>query len=168
MLVRIRIQLHNQPGARFVHPMNPAPRTAVLAPGFRDGRMARVFRHGWNEHAERYRPQAIAARREELHRLTGRGLRLEHAVIVLTQEEEPGLSGMDRDLFWRAFGVPVFEQYLNKDNLLLAMECDAHAGLHVLRGCEHLALEREACVCGDRSPRVSRGTRLEELVRLLA
>ncbi len=167
MTVRIRFQRPDR-GAQFVHPMNPAPRTAILAPGFQATRTARVFPQGWDERAERFQPQSIAAPIEELRRLALRNLRLEHAVIALTREGEEGLSNADRELFWRAFGVPVFEQLLDADNGLLATECDAHSGLHVVRGCHGQPLDREACACGDHSPRISRGARIEELVELLA
>ncbi|HLG98109.1 MAG TPA: hypothetical protein VKX49_17465 [Bryobacteraceae bacterium] len=167
MLIRIRIQRAAK-GARFVHPMDPSPRTAILVPGFQQGKTIRVFPNGWDHHVERFKPQCIVAPVEMLRALTARDLRLEHAVIAFTYQDDPGVSSADRDLFWRAFGVPVFEQYLSADNKLLAMECDAHAGLHVVRGCEDFALEREACPCGQRTPRISRGSRVDELVELLA
>jgi len=167
MLIRIKLQRPKQ-RARFVHPMNPAPRTAILSPGFQNTRTVRVFPQGWGLSAQRFHPQSIAAPRAELRRIASQELRLEHAVIALTHPGEDGLSAADRDLFWRAFGVPVYEQYLDENNRVLAMECDAHSGLHVLRGCEDLHLEREACACGDRSPRVARGPRVDELVKLLA
>jgi hypothetical protein len=167
MVIRIKFQRHNK-GARFVHPMDPAPRTAILAPGFQSTRTLRAFPQGWDQRTQRFQPQSIAAPCAELRRLASQGLRLEHAVIVLTQEGEDGLSATDRDLFWRAFGVPVYEQYLDENNRLLAMECDAHAGLHVVRGCEDLHWEREACACGDRTPRIARGPLVDELVELLA
>jgi hypothetical protein len=167
MTVRIRFQRPDK-GARFVHPMDPAPRTAILAPGFEATKTARVFPRGWDEQAARFEPQCIAAPVAELRRLAGQNLKLEHAVIAFTYEGEAGLTSADRELFWRAFGVPVFEQYLDRENRLLATECDAHAGLHVVDGCEDLNLDREPCACGDRSPRISRGPRVEELVELLA
>ena len=64
--------------------------------------------------------------------------------------------------------MPVYEQYLDANNQLLAMECYAHSGLRVIRGCEDHRLDRETCTCGDRTPRLSRGRRSEELVELLA
>ena len=167
MTVRIRFQRPDH-AAPFVHPMDPAPRTAILAPGFQATKTTRVFPRGWDEQAARFQPQSIAAPLEELRRLAEQGLRLEHAVIAFTYEGEEGLSSADRELFWRAFGVPVFEQYLNANNQLLAMECDAHSGLHVLDGCGDLHFEHEPCACGNRSPRISRGARVEELVELLA
>ena len=167
MTVRIRFQRSDN-GARFVHPMDPAPRTAILAPGFQSNKTTRIFPRGWDQQAARFQPESIAAPLEELRRLASEGLRLEHAVIALTYEGEEGLSIADRELFWRGFGVPVFEQLLDSENRLLAMECDAHSGLHVLGDCQDLHLEREPCGCGDRSPRISRGARVEELVELLA
>ena len=167
MIVRLRFQ-RSAKNATFIHPMNPAPRTAILAPGFRGTRNARVFEEGWCERAARFRPESIAAPVSELRRLAAEGLRLDHSVVALTYEGEDGLNLPDRELFWRAFGVPVYEQYLDANNQLLAMECDAHSGLHVIRGCEDHRLDRETCACGDRTPRLARGPRVEELVELLA
>jgi hypothetical protein len=167
MIIRIRIR---RPAldAQFIHPMNPVPRTAVLAPGFRETKMVRVFPRGWDDHAARFQPSAIAGSVDELRRLAVMELRLEHAVVAFTYEGEAGLSGADRDLFWQSFGVPVFEQLLGSHNELLASECDAHSGLHVVSGCSGLRLDSEACGCGNRAPRLSRGHRVEELVGLLA
>jgi hypothetical protein len=167
MTIRIRFHRHAS-GARFVHPMNPVPRTAVLSSGFEATKMVRVFPRGWDEHAVRFQPTSIAAPLDQLRNLVHAGLRLEHAVIAFSYEGQAGLSPADRDLFWQAFGVPVFEQVLGRNNELLAMECDAHSGLHVVSGCSGLHLESEPCACGDRTPRLACGSRVEELVELLA
>jgi hypothetical protein len=167
MIIRIRIRRHNA-GARFVHPMDSAPRTAVLAPGFQQSKTVRVFPQGWNQDAARFHPTSIAAPLEELRRLARTGLRLEHAVIAFTYEDQSGLTHGDRELFWSAFGVPVFEQFLGPHNELLATECDAHTGLHARGDCNGLDMDSEACQCGDPTPRLSRGARIEELVGMLA
>jgi len=130
--------------------------------------MARVFRRGWDDRTARYKPACIAGPIDELLRLASQGLRLEHSVIAFTYEGEGGLSNEDREALWNGFGVPVFEQYLDRQNRLLATECDAHSGLHVVAGCSDYALDTEVCGCGNRSPRLSRGSRVEELVELLA
>lgn len=52
------------------------------------------------------------------------------AVVVLEGMEEGTLHAGERDLLWRALGVPAFEQWLGLDGELLAWECDAHQGLH--------------------------------------
>ncbi len=99
--------------------------------------------------------------------LTKLGWQLQHSIVVLTYEGEAGLSNDDRDLFWSAFGVPVFEQYLSAKNELLATECDAHAGLHKVGNWRGI-LERGRCACGGDAPRISRGSGLDDLAALLA
>jgi len=148
--------------------MDSEPRTAVLAPGFQETKTVRVFPYGWNERAERFRPTSIAGPAEQLRKLAVKNIRLEHAVIAFTYEGQSALSHQDRELFWNAFGVPVFEQYLGLRNELLATECDAHSGLHVVSGCDGLHQERGVCACGNASPRLSRAARIDELVEMLA
>lgn len=165
MIVRIR---RPHTGARFIHPVDPEPRTAILSGGFQETKGVRVFPRGWNGSAERFQPASVAGPAEQVRKLARASVRLENSVIVFTYEGESGLSHPDREMFWNAFGVPVFEQYLGSDNELLAMECDAHAGLHVIQGCDDLDVDREPCACGSRAPRLSRTARIEELVELLA
>jgi hypothetical protein len=164
MIVRIRRPLT---GAPFIHPMDPAPRTAILARGFQETSTVRVFPYGWNDRAERFRPTSVAGAPEQLRKLTLKNIRLDHAVIAFTYEGQSGISHEDRELFWNAFGVPVFEQILGLRNELLAMECDAHCGLHVVNGCADLHLERGVCACGSSAPRLSRTARIEELAEML-
>ncbi|HTC90308.1 MAG TPA: hypothetical protein VK686_18500 [Bryobacteraceae bacterium] len=165
MIVRIR---RLSRGARFIHPSDPTSRTAILAPGFRPTRLVRVFPEGWNKRAKRFDPGSIAGPPEQLRMLARDGWPMEQAVIVFTYASAPGISSPDRETFWRAFGVPVFEQYLSPANKLLATECDAHEGLHVVSGCEGFPLEYDICPCGNPAPRVTRGSRIEELAGLLA
>lgn len=140
-------------GTEFVHPLDPAPTTLVLCPGFQGTRTIRVFPNGWSEEAARFLPCAIAAPMKELRDLVRAGIELQHAVIVLTQGNEPALLEEDRDLLWDAFGVPVFEQCIGPKNELLAAECEAHDGLHVVSGDHHASLERAKCGCGSSIPR---------------
>ena len=165
MIVRIR---RPHTGARFIHPIDPHPRTAILAGGFQETKEVRVFPRGWSDSAERFQPASVAGSADVLRKLARTGVGLDNSVIVFTYEGERGLSLEDREMFWSAFGVPVFEQYLGPRNELLAMDCDAHAGLHGVAGCEDLGLEREVCACGSHAPRLSRMARIEELAELLA
>ncbi len=133
--------------------------------------MVRTFPQGWDDRVARFQPAAIAGPMEQLRRLLTARFRLGHAVIALTYQDSAGLSPSDRELLWSSFGVPIFEQYLDRKNRLLAMECDAHSGMHVVSGCAGLEIESEVCPCGNRSPRLSggaRGRRLDELAGLLA
>ncbi len=165
MIVKIRRRVS---GATFIHPMDPTPRTAILAPGFLETKLVRVFPAGWSEEAARFNPSSIAGTTEQLRRLTGLGIQLHHSLIAFTYDSEAGLSDDDRDLFWDAFGVPSFEEHLGPRNELLAMECEAHAGLHVTEGFEYLHLDRNSCVCGNPAPRFPKRPRIAELVDMLA
>jgi hypothetical protein len=165
MIVRIR---RPSKGTHFIHPIDPAPRTAVLAPGFLETRLVRAFPEGWNDRARKFNPASIAGPLPLLRRMARDTWNFDQAVVVFTYAGGVGLSPQDRESLWQAFGVPIFEQYLSPRNRLLAIECDAHAGLHVLSSCEGFQLERETCPCGNPSPRLIRGSRIEELAGLLA
>lgn len=141
-------------GATFVHPLISAPKIMILAPGFSETRTVRVFPQGWCAEAARLGPCAVAAPIEELYRLAQRRVELQHAVIVLTYGQHASVSDEDRDFLWNAFGLPVFEQCLGPDNEVLAMECEAHDGLHVVGAVRGVALEKGVCGCGSSVPRL--------------
>ncbi len=165
----MRLTFRRRPsGATFVHPIDPAPRTAVLAAGFSQTKLTRVFAQGWNERAARFAPASIAGSWEQVLQVARASGRVEHSIVVFTYPGESGLSAVEREYLWNMFGVPVFEQYLGPNCELLATECDAHAGLHVVNGYEELDLEHEVCSCGNRAPRLARGSRIDELAALLA
>jgi hypothetical protein len=159
-------------GALFIHPTDPAPRTAVLAAGFQETKLVRVFPLGWNEQAARFSRASVAGPLEQLLRVARAGWRVEHSIVVFTYPGQPGLSSRQRESFWKAFEVPVFEQYLGRRSELLATECDAHAGLHVVNRYEDLDpdldLDHDVCACGNRAPRLTRGSRIDELAALLS
>lgn len=56
---------------------------------------------------------------------------LKTALVVLTSFDDAPLSGHARDLLWRAFSVPVFEQLRGWDGAVIARECEVHDGLHI-------------------------------------
>lgn len=118
----------------------PAARTAILAPGYRPNGRVRVF-DGWSPAAAAFQPQAIAAPPATLEVLARRKLdgrldlpSLTHAVIALTPLGDHLVTESLRELFWRAFQVPLFEQLRGPRLECLAWECDAHAGLHLRHG----------------------------------
>jgi hypothetical protein len=164
----MKVTIRRRPsGATFVHPIDPAPRTAVLAAGFRETKLTRAFPQGWNERAARFSPASVAGPWEQVSQFARAGGRVEHSIVVFTYPGQPGLSAVEREFLWNAFEVPVFEQYLGPKSELLATECDAHAGLHVVNGYEDLDLEHDVCLCGNRAPRLTRGSRIDELAALL-
>lgn len=80
---------------------------------------------------------------------------LKSAIVVLTSLDagEAGLlTGRHRDLLWRAFELPVFEQLRGPDGRIIARECEVHDGLHMEAaslGARHgeLMLEGRATGC---------------------
>jgi hypothetical protein len=153
--MRIIVRLRRR-GAAFRHPFDPAPRTAVLAPGFAENGTIRVFPQGWSAEARRFRPTSIAGRVDVLRALARRPVDLRHAVIVFT-DLEARLEERDREFLWQAFGVPVFEQCLDAQNRLLAGECEAHEGLHLWGRVPAEwdgSVERGVCACGSAVPRL--------------
>ena len=149
----------------FRYPLDPVPRTAVLAACFRQGlfpaRSAiRMFPRGWSEEAAAFAPAAVAGNREQLFGLAAadRPPVFTHAVIVLESPGEAQLSADERDRLWRAFRVPIFEQIIGPRGKLLAAECEAHDGLHIEAPgllCEGYRLEQSVCGCGRKTPRIA-------------
>ncbi|HKD10271.1 MAG TPA: hypothetical protein VKB79_30460 [Bryobacteraceae bacterium] len=99
--------------------------------------------------------------------------KLSFALIVLTDLSGPELDDQHRDLFWRAFQVPIFEQLRDWDGNVIARECEAHDGLHLVSGTDARLEQRElwvdnrrtdiegsivadACECGGETVRLQR------------
>jgi hypothetical protein len=87
-----------------------------------------------------------------------------HALIRLLRPGETLITGAERDRFWRVFGVPLFEQIVDRSSRVIARECDAHDGLHIhsdefeLTGYQ---LDDSPCGCGSKIPRL-RAAALEQ------
>jgi hypothetical protein len=137
-----------------------------------------VFPHGWTEDAAAFMPAAVAGTFEQLRALSGAdAASLTHAVIVLWRPGQLRLSEEDREQLWAAFRVPIFEQVIGKSGKLLAAECEAHDGLHVVSpfsdaGKESPAdsLDDSPCPCGRKTPRigVTHGAALERRIAAYA
>ncbi|MEN6603030.1 MAG: hypothetical protein ABFD86_11505, partial [Bryobacteraceae bacterium] len=136
---KLRNPAGRRPEPRDLHyPLETPPRVAVLAPGFRETRSVRLFPDNWSRELKHFRPNSIAAPAGVLRALAlavrdGRVHMqpLTHAVIVFTGIEHGVLRQPDRDLFWKIFQVPLFEQLRGLGGELLAEECEAHHGLHI-------------------------------------
>jgi hypothetical protein len=143
----------------FPYPIEPAPRTAVLVPGFRSRGSVRIFSDGWNEAARRFAPEAIAATLQQLGSLIELGISApSHAVIVISLPDDTRLTDSDRERLWSAFRVPVFEQVISRGGELLATDCAAHGGLHLESSSLAAAeseLDTSACACGRTTPRLA-------------
>jgi hypothetical protein len=125
----------------FDYQLESMPRVAILMNGFENTDFVQCFPEGWGEEMEKFKPEAIAGPVTALRRLAtmvfSSGARLRHLkrpLIVFSGlgfDNRAMLTEEDRNLFWRAFGMPVFERYLGFGLETLAKECEGHDGLHL-------------------------------------
>ena len=131
----------------FIHPLTPAPRTAVLE----DGPVRRgLWQLGsirtipcdpgirWLERLERFRPHCVAASPNRLLLLTDLkrsghvGLQsLRHSLVMQFQIGEAWIAEDEREQLWSAFQVPVYEQLCDRAGQVLTFECEARHGMHI-------------------------------------
>ena len=123
---------------RLESPRGFRPRTALFHADLKPGKSARLFSPEEMRRVAAYGPEALAAPGwllAEFARRIDSGLlpplALRQYVSAFTGPAEGALRQDHRDLFWRVFRVPVFEQFLAFDGSVAAAECEAHDGLHV-------------------------------------
>ncbi|MDQ6700150.1 MAG: hypothetical protein M3Z36_08185 [Acidobacteriota bacterium] len=129
---------------RFFNPLKHPSKVAVLTKGFSEIAGLRIFDDKAVVSLEKYQPEILAAPVSVLRHFAATLPRASlarprHAVVAFTGIEEI-LDAHDRDLFWRNFGVPLFEQYVGLDGKVFARECEIHDGLHIVE--EHAVIER--------------------------
>lgn len=146
-------------------PWQTQARTAVLCPWFRVNG-ARVFFEVSLQILRRHQPDVLAGPADAIRKMAhlvlqeGGAVPLpEYGILVFTGDSAPQMTEADRDLFWRAFQVPVFEQYRDKQGELVAAECEAHQGLHIVArntpfNVGSLRIIDEPCSCGTKTPRL--------------
>ncbi len=168
--------------ARFFYPAGTQPRTAVVLSRrrqwFEESKLVSVFEPANLETLQRFEPDALAAPTAFLvflARMIDAGdfpsfPRVRRGVVAfsgLTPRREGAafLSVADRELLWQVFRVPVFEQYLGFDGRLVAWECEAHDGMHVVP--ENSVLEHDrtpemlfTSLTDCRTPTLRLGTRV--------
>jgi hypothetical protein len=120
-------------------PVPPPARTAVLMTGFQEERGVRIFDPKDKVRLRRFHPDALAGPISALRSLAehpdARAVlspSVSHSVLVLLGLRQAGVSEEARDLLWRAFGVPLFAQLLSPGRNLMAWECEAREGFHVV------------------------------------
>ena len=133
-LDRERFHNHGAPltVSEFRYPIQPSPEVTVLVQGFRPARGLRVLTR-WNDYElmESLAGGALAAPVHVLRSLAQPGRRLDYPAVAFTGPTHGLLTEADREMFWRCFQVPVFEQWLGLRNEVLAEECEAHDSLHI-------------------------------------
>ena len=126
------------PLERFRFPLTMPERVAMFEGSFLPDGAVRRFSALESHLLADYVPEALVvplrfaltlADQEQRHLLEMP--RLTTAVVVLTSLADGPLADHHRDLLWRSFGVPVFEQLRGWDGAVIARECEVHDGLHV-------------------------------------
>ena len=94
------------------------------------------------------------------------------AVVVWTGVDNDPLAEHHRDLLWRAFGVPVFEQIRNAEGQVIARECEVHDGLHMdgeyLPESFGTEIVTGQCECGSEAPRLRKRSPLRRMAAAAA
>jgi len=131
---------------KFVHPISPGLRAAILVSLFREGRRATYWGERDRERLAQWKPQILAG---YLAQLINSDAQPTHAVVVLTHPGQ-SLDAAGRDELWNRFRVPAFQQIVDERGRLIAYECEAHDALHVASAAAHeLGIIRDdMCACG--------------------
>jgi len=113
-----------------------------------------------------YAPEAMALPLDAALSLADRKLRgllelssLKFAIVVFSSVDLNGsFEAHHRDLLWKAFGLPVFEQLRGGNGKVIARECEVHNGLHLDTNSDLSSAEiiTGPCDCGLETPRLRR------------
>jgi hypothetical protein len=115
----------------FLYPLTPSPKILMLLEGFqRSSSIRNVFDLDLSDAASS-KADTLAAPVGTLRAMAAIAGPQRYPVVAFTGVRHGILTEADRELFWKSFRVPVFEQFLGLSNELVAGECEAHDGLHV-------------------------------------
>jgi hypothetical protein len=145
----------------------PVPsRLALIDADFHLAAHMRAFDSSNVQALVRYAPDAVALPVDAALLLADRKLRglfelpsLKLAIVVFSSAGLLGaLETHHRDLLWKAFGLPVFEQLRGADGRVIARECEVHNGLHIdatdLPAGMAVEIMTEQCDCGLETARL--------------
>ena len=159
-------------GKETLHFPLPVPaRLAIMDPNFHIAANMRTFDTGDTGGLIDYAPDALAAPLATALCLADQKLRglldlpsLKFAIVVfssLDPNDGGTLAALNRDLLWKAFGLPVFEQLRGWNGKVIARECEVHNGLHLDASSQaaeweglSAVVEKAQCECGMETPRL--------------
>jgi hypothetical protein len=118
--------------AELAYPLSGV-RVAVIAEGIACAGEARQFSDLEADDWRDFDPDAVAAPVGDLLRLAGSvdAAEFRAPLVAFTGPVYGALTQLEREILWKRFRVPIFEQLRGLNNELLAFECAAHDGLHV-------------------------------------
>ena len=137
----LNIQSRDPGFRRFEYVLAPSTRTAILMEGFVENASVMCFPEGWDAEMAYLRPECLAGPVTTLRRMAACVLNrgayfpsVRRPIVAFTGlpfGDAGVLTNADRDLLWKAFGVPVLEYFLGHRHEVLARECDVRMGLHI-------------------------------------
>jgi hypothetical protein len=133
-----RFRPHNRSRRQLPLPAGSNVRIAQVSVSTGSFDLAQSFyRDRWDE-LESFRPCVLVGSEADLRGLAELAQRnfldltsVDHAIFVLTACGEKPPTDVSRVVLWQAFGVPVYELFVDAKARLLASECEAHEGWHV-------------------------------------
>jgi hypothetical protein len=163
-------------------PLPGAGRLAVMSQDFHLAANMKSFAASDIRGLIDFAPEALAAPLDAALCLADQKLRgllelpsLKFAIVIfssISPNDGGPLAANHRELLWKAFGLPVFEQLRGWDGKIVARECEVHDGLHFDAGDLSAELdgrkltvmgratglsaviEEEQCDCGMETPRL--------------
>jgi hypothetical protein len=114
----------------FRYPLAAAIKMAVFSDCLRVPREYLHFRESARPKLDELGVSAIAAPASAIADLLT-GWRATHPIVVFTGPDYGVLTQDVREVLWNQSQVPLFEQLVSTDRIVIARECDAHAGLHL-------------------------------------
>ncbi|MDQ6676915.1 MAG: hypothetical protein M3Z09_06440 [Acidobacteriota bacterium] len=142
-----------RPSPPFRSPLPHPSKIAVISQRFQTGSRVRSFTTHDFVALAAYRPEILAGSLETLREVP-QPVCVSKALVIFSNSAAELLGSEDRDWLWQNFAVPVFEQVLDARGRVLAEECEAHSGLHVLSERSWTGMLSTAeCDCGRLEPR---------------
>lgn len=154
-LIRFPFRVRCTPAPALANPLPGEGRMALISSRFRSRGPVRCFPPAAAAALRDYSPQILAGSIADLLSMAGK-IPAPRAIVAITDIETGLLTAEERDSLWHAFGVPIFEQHLDRTGKLIAQECEAHEGLHLMsRDARPAGIVREGeCGCGRIEPRM--------------
>lgn len=115
-----------------MYPLRPCPKVAVLCASLRLSTPAFRLDGPVLPDLEALKAATIAAPATVLASARFQGWQPTHPVVAFTGVHHGFLYDFLRNRIWAEMGVPVFEHLLDTDGHVIARECDAHNGLHLV------------------------------------
>ncbi|MGH9632656.1 MAG: hypothetical protein ACRD7E_30485 [Bryobacteraceae bacterium] len=115
----------------FRYPIDPAPYLTIVQEATQRAARTDWIRSCAPAELDQLRERGLAAPLGLWRELAAAPVPLRYPIVAFSGLRHGAMTQEDRDLFWDAFRVPVFEQFLGLAGEVLAEECQAHTGLHV-------------------------------------